>query len=132
MFFISLSVKQNLGHAWFLGQYTLGKLMFFIALSVKQNLGYTWFLGSLTLGKLMLFICLSDKHNFSYAWFLGFYTLGTSTSIIWLSLKYISFLLSIFFAFLLGYLWIYWNCFVSIDNLWELTVYSYKFTRNHD
>ena len=56
--------------------------MFFIALSVKQNLGYAWFLGSLTMGKLMLFICLSDKHNFSYAWFLGLYTLGTLTSII--------------------------------------------------
>ena len=65
-FFISLSVKQNLGHVWFLGPHTLGKLMFFTALNVKQNLDHAWFLRPLTLGKLMFFICLSDKHNFSY------------------------------------------------------------------
>ena len=54
---ICLSIKQNLGHVWFLGSHILGKLILFIIyLSIKQNFGHAWFLESHTLGKLILII----------------------------------------------------------------------------
>ena len=50
---IRLGVKQNIGHAWFLGPHTLDKLMLsIIRLRVKQNLGHVWFLKPHTSGKL--------------------------------------------------------------------------------
>ena len=50
-----LSIKQNLGHAWFLGPHTLGKLvLLIICLSIKQNHGHAWLLGLHTVGKLIL------------------------------------------------------------------------------
>ena len=56
-FITYLSIKQNLGHAWFLKPYTLGKFIFLVTrLSIKQNLGHAWFLGPHTLGKLTLII----------------------------------------------------------------------------
>ena len=65
---IHLSIKQNLGYAWFLGPHTLGKfILSIIYLNVKQNLGHIWFLGPLTLGKLTLSIPLSVKQNISHA-----------------------------------------------------------------
>ena len=58
-----LNIKQKIGHTWFLGPHTLGKLIFLvICLSVKQNIGYAWLLKPYALGKLTLFItCLNIK-----------------------------------------------------------------------
>ena len=64
---IYLSVKQNLGHVWFLGPHTLGKLTLPIPLSVKQNIGHAWFFRPHTLSKLILsIIYLSVKHNLGH------------------------------------------------------------------
>ena len=69
VYHIPLNVKQNLGHAWFLGPHTLSKLILLVTyLSVKKNIDYAWFLGPYTLGKLMLLVIyLSVKQNFGHA-----------------------------------------------------------------
>ena len=77
---IYLIVKQNLGHAWFLGPHTLDKLILVIIyLSVKQNISSVWFLEPHTLGNLHLQLSKStvnwnskcspeyDSHLGSYA-----------------------------------------------------------------
>ena len=70
---IYLNIKQNIGHTWLVGPYTLGKLIFSIIflhimfLSIKQNLSYTWLFEPHALGKLILHsIFLSIKQNLSY------------------------------------------------------------------
>ena len=63
MFLTFLSVKQNLGYAWFLGSPTLGKLMLLTFLSVKQNLDEVRFHGSPTLGKLAPNLLVMDNRD---------------------------------------------------------------------
>ena len=50
-----LNIKQNIGYAWLLEPYILGKLIFLvISLSIKQNLSHAWLLGPHALGKFIL------------------------------------------------------------------------------
>ena len=52
-----VNIKQNLGHVWFLGPHTLGKLiLLIISLSVKQNLDNVGFIGPHALGNLTIII----------------------------------------------------------------------------
>ena len=95
---IFLSIKQSLGHAWFLEPNTLGKLISFIYfpkyqtepwscliprtimvnwyfkiiyINGKQNLSYAWLFGSHALGKFVLpKIYLNVKLHCNYIWFL--------------------------------------------------------------
>ena len=59
MFITYSNIERNLGHAWFLGPHTLGKLVFLtICGRTKQNLGHAWLLRPHTLGKLVpLLVC---------------------------------------------------------------------------
>ena len=63
-----MNIKQNIGHVWFLGPHTLGKLIFLITcMNIKQNLGHVRFLGPYTLGKLIFLItCMNIKQNLGY------------------------------------------------------------------
>ena len=72
-----MNIRQNLGHAWFLGPHTLGKLIFLITcLNIEQNLGHAWLLRAHNLCKfIFLIIYLNIEQYLGHAWLLKTYTL---------------------------------------------------------